>query len=191
MCSVHRHENFAESDAYSHTHDVLTAFMTKHGFEVTPHYFLDTAWLAKFKRGNGGRTLGINSEMDALPGIGHACGHNLIAISGVAVAIAVKKVMEEFDIAGTISLLGTPGESPPWLCFSRVLTEGLFAAEESGYGKVRLIRKGAYEGMDVCLMYVSVSLLGFILTTSLGVTLLQDPRYPLVCRAVSLLTRCR
>lgn len=117
MFYVHRHENIAEPDAYSHTHDVLTAFMTKHGFEVTPHYFLDTAWLAKFKRGNGGRTLGINSEMDALPGIGHACGHNLIAISGVAVAIAVKKVMEEFDIAGTISLLGTPGESFPWLCF--------------------------------------------------------------------------
>ena len=104
--------------------------------------------------------------MDALPGIGHACGHNLIAISGVAVAIAVKKVMEEFDIAGTISLLGTPGESSHWLCFYRVPTVELFAAEESGYGKVRLIRKGAYEGMDVCLMYVSISRSsGFTLTT--------------------------
>lgn len=69
---------------------------------------------------------------------------------------------------------------------------GLFVAEESGYGKVRLIRKGAYEGMDVCLMYVSSSSsFGFVLTTQLGVIPPQDPRYPLACRAVSLLTRYR
>lgn len=48
--------------------------------------------------------------MDALKGIGHACGHNLIAIAGVAVACALKDAMEKFDIAGTVKLLGTPGE---------------------------------------------------------------------------------
>ncbi|KAI0689751.1 aminoacylase 1-like protein 2 [Cytidiella melzeri] len=115
------------------THDVLTKFLTKHGWDVTPHYLLETAWFAKFTRGKGGRTLGINSEMDALPGIGHACGHNLIAISGVAVACAVRSVLEELDIPGTVVLLGTP-------------------AEEGGYGKVRLLEKGGYEGMDACLM---------------------------------------
>lgn len=51
--------------------------MEQHGFVVTRHYLgLETAWQAEFKVGNGGRVLGINSEMDALPGIGHACGHS-------------------------------------------------------------------------------------------------------------------
>ncbi|KAH9937760.1 aminoacylase 1-like protein 2 [Epithele typhae] len=116
-----------------HAHDVLTAFMEKQGFEVTHHHLLETAWVAKFTRGNGGPTLGVNSEMDALPGIGHACGHNLIAISGVAVACAAKATMEKFDISGSIVLLGTP-------------------AEEGGSGKAILLEKGAYEGMDACLM---------------------------------------
>lgn len=83
--------------------------MEQRGFEVKRHYLLDTAWLATFAHGEGGRTLGINSEMDALPGIGHACGHNLIAIAGVAVALAVKDVLEKLDIPGKIALLGTPG----------------------------------------------------------------------------------
>jgi metal-dependent amidase/aminoacylase/carboxypeptidase family protein len=47
--------------------------------------------------------------MDALPNIGHACGHNLIAISGVAVACAIKYALQKFDIPGTVELLGTPG----------------------------------------------------------------------------------
>lgn len=119
---------------------------------MRPHFLLETAWVATFARGAGGRTLGVNSEMDALPGIGHACGHNLIAISGVAVACAVRAVMEELDIAGKVVLLGTPGEFVlGWWC-GRVLNIG--AAEEGGYGKVRLLNKGAYEEMDVCLMWV-------------------------------------
>ncbi|TBU24288.1 aminoacylase 1-like protein 2 [Dichomitus squalens] len=116
-----------------HAHDTLTTFVEKHGFHVTRHHWLETAWLAKFTKGTGGRTLGVNSEMDALPGIGHACGHNLIAIAGVAVAIAVKSAIEHFDISGTVVLLGTP-------------------AEEGGAGKVILLERGAYDGMDACLM---------------------------------------
>ena len=85
--------------------------MSSHGFSVTTHYHLQTAWVATFTYGKGGRVIGINSEMDALPGIGHACGHNLIAIAGVAVACAVKAVMEKFAIDGRIVLLGTPGQS--------------------------------------------------------------------------------
>jgi metal-dependent amidase/aminoacylase/carboxypeptidase family protein len=48
--------------------------------------------------------------MDALPGIGHACGHNLIAISGVAVALAMAYALKTHDIPGTVLLLGTPGK---------------------------------------------------------------------------------
>lgn len=83
--------------------------MSQQGFDVTKHNLLETAWVAKFTHGKGGRTIGVNSEMDALPGVGHACGHNLIAISGVAVACAIKEAIVQHDISGTVVLLGTPG----------------------------------------------------------------------------------
>ena len=51
-----------------------------------------------------------SAEMDALPGVGHACGHNLIAISGVAVTCAIKTAIVKHNISGTVILLGTPGE---------------------------------------------------------------------------------
>jgi len=107
--------------------------MEKHGFEVTKQFHLPTAWKATFSHGDGGRTIGVNSEMDALKGIGHACGHNLIGMSGVAVACAIKAALEHHNITGKVVLLGTP-------------------AEEGAYGKVILLEKGAYEGMDACLM---------------------------------------
>lgn len=90
--------------------------MKKQGFEVTPHHLLKTAWRATFTHGKGGRTIGVNSEMDALPGVGHACGHNLIAIAGVAVACAIKGVLQKHDISGRVVLLGTPGQILTVLC---------------------------------------------------------------------------
>lgn len=97
-----------------YAHDTLTAFMSAHGFDVTPHYKdMPTAWRASFTYGAGkGRVLGVNSEMDALPGIGHACGHNLIAIAGVGVALAVAAALKEHAVDGTVVLLGTPGAFP-------------------------------------------------------------------------------
>lgn len=84
--------------------------MILHGFEVTKHYLgLETAWKAEFTQGKGGRVVGVNAEMDALPGIGHACGHNLVAISGVGVALAIKAVLQAHKISGKVILLGTPG----------------------------------------------------------------------------------
>lgn len=71
-------------------------------------------------------------ELDALPGIGHACGHNLIAISGVAAALSVAEALVKHDIAGRVILHGTP-------------------AEEGGGGKLSLINAGAYKEMDACL----------------------------------------
>lgn len=80
----------------------------------------------------------FNAEYDALPGIGHACGHNLIATSSIAAFIATCEAMkaQSQQLSGkgfTLRLLGTP-------------------AEESGGGKVRLLNKGAYKGVDACLM---------------------------------------
>ena len=73
--------------------------------------------------------------VDALKGIGHACGHNLIAMSGCAAAIGVAAALKELDIPGKVLLLGTP-------------------AEESGGGKVELLKLGAYKDMAACLMWV-------------------------------------
>ncbi|KAH7920193.1 hypothetical protein BV22DRAFT_1114976 [Leucogyrophana mollusca] len=128
---IHDHPELKYEEKYAH--DAYTAFMEAQGFVVTKHYHLPTAWVATYTHGQGGRVLGVNSEMDALPGIGHACGHNLIGISGVAVACAAKAAMELIGIDGKVILLGTP-------------------AEEGGFGKVRLMEKGAYEEMDMCLM---------------------------------------
>ena len=95
--------------------------MESQGFVVQRHYLLDTAWIATYTHGKdetgSGKTrpvLGVNSEMDALPGIGHACGHNLIGVAGVAIACAVKMAMQTLDIDGKVVLLGTPGERSFW-----------------------------------------------------------------------------
>ncbi|KAG9054594.1 hypothetical protein FS842_004695, partial [Serendipita sp. 407] len=139
---IHDHPELMWKEHFAH--DTLTAFMESYGFDVTRHYLgLDTAWRADFKfRSSASKvseqsstihTLGINSEMDALPAIGHACGHNLIAIAGVGIAIAAKAALEKHDLDGNIVLLGTP-------------------AEEGGAGKVALIEKGGYKDMDLCLM---------------------------------------
>lgn len=103
-----------EADARigSYAHNRLTAFMESHGFKVTRKYLgMQTAWRAEFSCGEGGRVIGLQSEMDALPNIGHACGHNLIAISGVAVAIGLKAALQKHAVSGKIVLLGTPGKT--------------------------------------------------------------------------------
>ncbi|KAG8909050.1 hypothetical protein FRC01_007176, partial [Tulasnella sp. 417] len=129
---IHDHPEIMYEERYAH--DTLTAFMREHGFDVTPHYLgLETAWRAAFEVGKGGRTVGFQSEMDALPGIGHACGHNLIAIIGVGCAISVARAIKKHDIPAKVVLLGTP-------------------AEEGGQGKVKLIDAGGYKEMDACLM---------------------------------------
>ncbi|KAG0140118.1 hypothetical protein CROQUDRAFT_136864 [Cronartium quercuum f. sp. fusiforme G11] len=117
------------------THDLLANFMSQQsGWKVTRHaYGMDTAVEAIFTRGTGGRTVGFNSEMDALPLIGHACGHPLICISGIAAAIATATALTKASMPGTVILLGTP-------------------AEEDIGGKVTLIERGAYKPMDACLM---------------------------------------
>jgi metal-dependent amidase/aminoacylase/carboxypeptidase family protein len=103
--------------------------MTAQGFTVTKHYksnfesddtpkTMQTAWRAEFTNGNSfasrkARTIGVNSEMDALPipkgEKSHACGHNLIAVAGVAVALGMRKAFEVHSVSGRIVLLGTPG----------------------------------------------------------------------------------
>ncbi|KIR24845.1 hypothetical protein I307_06361 [Cryptococcus deuterogattii 99/473] len=104
-------------------HDCLVEFLKQEGFEVDEHFHLATSFKATFKHGEGGHTFGLNSELDALPGIGH----------GVASLLGLRKAMLQYNIAGRVILLGTP-------------------AEETGGGKLKLLQANAYEGMDVCMM---------------------------------------
>ena len=69
-----------------YAHEVLTTFFKDKGFEVTKHYTLETAFRAS-SGSCGKRVVGLICEYDALPGIGHACGHNLIAEVGVGAAL--------------------------------------------------------------------------------------------------------
>ncbi|CBQ72232.1 related to amidohydrolase [Sporisorium reilianum SRZ2] len=119
------------------THDLFVTYLSrKQGWKVTPHaYGVETAFAAVFshKPSKESRVVGFQSELDALPGIGHACGHNLIAISGVAAALSVAATLVAKDVPGTVVLLGTP-------------------AEEGGGGKIKLEDAGAYRDMDACLM---------------------------------------
>lgn len=71
--------------------------------------------------------------MDSLKGIGHACGHNLISIAGVAAALSTAEIIKKHKIPSKVILLGTP-------------------AEEASGGKTYLLERGAYDGMDACLM---------------------------------------
>lgn len=100
------------------------------GFRVTQKYLgFDTALLAE--AGSGPIVIGIMAEYDALPGLGHACGHNLIAASAVGAGRALARVADDFGI--TVRVYGTP-------------------AEEGGGGKIELIKAGAFADLDLAMM---------------------------------------
>ena len=69
------------------SHDLLTDFLEEQGFSLKRHYSLETAFRATVDHDANKPTVGVICEYDALPEIGHACGHNLIAEAGVAAAI--------------------------------------------------------------------------------------------------------
>ncbi|CAI7591048.1 unnamed protein product [Penicillium glandicola] len=129
---------YAEFGAHNH---ICTLFesLKSEGYSVRRKaYGLETALEVEYTYGTGGCVVTFNAEYDALPGIGHACGHNLIATSSIAAFIAsceaMKAQSQQSSGKGfTLRLIGTP-------------------AEESGGGKVRLLNKGAYKGVDACLM---------------------------------------
>src|SRR5260370_29577572 len=83
------------------------ALVAERGFEITPRAGgLDTAFRADF--GSGPLVVGVCAEYDALPEIGHACGHNIIAASAVGAALALAEVAD--DLGLRVALLGTPDE---------------------------------------------------------------------------------
>ncbi|RKQ30880.1 M20 family metallopeptidase [Oceanobacillus halophilus] len=87
----------------------LTGFLKEHGFQVeTGTVHRPTAFKAVYKSDKSGPTIAYLAEYDALPGVGHGCGHNLIGTMSVGAGIALSKVVQE--VGGTVVVLGTPAE---------------------------------------------------------------------------------
>ncbi len=125
---IHAHPELGFGE--HHAHELLTGVLGGEGLDVTPHAFgLDTAFVAT--AGTDGPTVAVCCEYDALPDIGHACGHNIIAAAGLGAGLAVAKVVA--DLGGRVVILGTP-------------------AEEGGGGKELMARAGAFDGVDAAVM---------------------------------------
>lgn len=110
----------------------LADFLTEEGFQVKfLNGQLETAFVATF--GSGRPNIAFMCEYDALPGIGHACGHNLIAAAGLIAGVGLKAAMETGGIPGCVTVMGTP-------------------AEEGGGGKALMIKNDCFRDVDVAMM---------------------------------------
>jgi amidohydrolase len=110
----------------------LSDFLDRQGFKVEKGVAgVETAFRGTIETGEG-PTIAILCEYDALPGIGHACGHNVIATSGVGAGAALAAVRAQLP-KGRIQVIGTP-------------------AEEGGGGKVKLIKGGVFRDVDCAMM---------------------------------------
>ena len=119
---------FEERQAAAWTAEMLE----RHGFEITaPTAGLETAFVARWVGERPGPVIALAGEYDALPEVGHGCGHNLMCSSSAGAAVAAASILGR-DFGGEIRFIGTP-------------------AEEAGNGKVHLIANGAFDDVDVCL----------------------------------------
>lgn len=125
---IHAHPELCFEE--HHAHQVLTDALERAGIDVTRRaHTLDTAFDGR--AGSEGPEIAICCEYDALPGIGHACGHNIIASAGLGAALAAAALADE--AGGRVRVLGTP-------------------AEEGGNGKQIMIDAGAFDGLDAAMM---------------------------------------
>jgi amidohydrolase len=110
----------------------LTEFLAAQGFKVERGLAgVETAFRATIETGEG-PTIAILCEYDALPSIGHACGHNAIATAGAGAGAGLAAVRDKLP-KGRVHVIGTP-------------------AEEGGGGKVKLIRSGVFKNVDTAMM---------------------------------------
>ncbi len=126
---IHAHPELAFEEHYAH--DLLTEVLADHGLAVQRQaYGVDTAFEARAGDGDG-PNVAVVCEYDALPDIGHACGHNIIAASGLGAGLALASLASEAN--ARVSVVGTP-------------------AEEGGGGKVLMLRQGAFADADAAMM---------------------------------------
>lgn len=126
--AIHERPELAFEERFAS--EALSEALERHGVDVERGAFdLDTAFLAEV--GSEGPVVAVCCEYDALPDIGHACGHNVIATAGLGAGIALASIAE--DAGGRVRILGTP-------------------AEERGGGKILMVERGAFAGVDVAEM---------------------------------------
>ena len=126
---IHAHPELCYEEHFAH--DLLTGLLEAEKLDVERHAFdLDTAFIARAGTGDG-PTIAVLCEYDALPGIGHACGHNIIGTAGLGAGVAAAVLADE--LGGRVVILGTP-------------------AEEGGGGKELLAQRGAFEGVHAAMM---------------------------------------
>ncbi|MBX7161163.1 MAG: peptidase dimerization domain-containing protein [Acidimicrobiia bacterium] len=126
---LHAHPELAMQER--HAHDLLADTLEQAGFAVTRHaHDVETAFRAEIGTGAGPQVV-VCAEYDALPGIGHACGHNLIGASSVGAGLSLAGLVDDLGVG--LCVLGTP-------------------AEEAVGGKAILVERGAFSRADVALM---------------------------------------
>ena len=127
---VHAHPELNYEEYYSA--DALAVFLEQHNFPVERGIGgVDTAFRATIPGGAGeGPTIAVLAEYDALPEIGHGCGHNLIAMAAMGAALGLQA--NSPDLPGRVVVIGTP-------------------AEEGGGGKIRLLEAGVFDDVDATL----------------------------------------
>ncbi|MGH7279534.1 MAG: M20 family metallopeptidase [Candidatus Rokuibacteriota bacterium] len=129
---IHDHPELAFREEKAH--GWLTEFLEKHGAKVERGVAgLPTAFRATIAGAGPGPTIAIMAEYDALPGIGHACGHNVIATAGAGAGAAIAVAFGTLPFPGQVQVIGTP-------------------AEEGGAGKVRLLEAGVFRDVDAAMM---------------------------------------
>lgn len=112
--------------------EALTTFLKEHDFKVEASIAgMDTAFKATFDSGKPGMTIGYLCEYDALPKIGHGCGHNMIGVMSAGAGVVLSKVLHE--IGGKVIVYGTP-------------------AEETNGGKVILAEAGVFDELDAAMI---------------------------------------
>lgn len=132
---------------------LLSGTLEKNGFAVERGVAgMETAFVATLRGQNGGPTVAFLAEYDALAGLGHACGHNIIGTAAVGAGLAMKTVLPE--LAGTIHVIGTP-------------------AEEGGGGKAIMVDAGVFTGINVAMMVhpSSRNLLGRLALTAYPISI--------------------
>jgi len=127
--AIHAHPELAFEEHFAA--DALVGYLREEGADARRAVGgLATAFAVE--AGTGGATVAILGEYDALPGIGHGCGHNLMGTAAVGAFLALRDVLD--GLKGRVRLIGCP-------------------AEERGNGKVHLLSGGVFEGVDAALMY--------------------------------------
>ncbi len=127
---VHAHPELNYEEYYSS--DALAGFLERRDFQVERGIGgVETAFRATIAGGAGnGPTIAVLAEYDALPEIGHGCGHNLIAMAAMGAALGLQA--NAVNLPGRVEIIGTP-------------------AEEGGGGKIRLLESGVFDGVDATL----------------------------------------